>query len=198
MCVCKVTGGAQGLGFVAARALLDHGLSKLAIFDIDEPSGQRAVGHLLSLDESYATKVWFRKVDVAEEESVNGNVRAVAEWFGGIDILVCFAGITDSKLAVEYPIDSWKKIFDVNLHGSFLVARAVSRSNFPSLLLPRMYALLILQQRHHCSQRLGLDTFLRINVRLRRKHTSATFRLRGLQSRCPSSYALYGWRVGWP
>ena len=47
--------------------------------------------------------------------------------FGGIDILLCFAGITDSKLAVEYPIEQWRRIFDVNVHGSFLVARAVAR-----------------------------------------------------------------------
>ncbi|KAL9131301.1 MAG: hypothetical protein Q9217_000736 [Psora testacea] len=134
--VVKVTGGAQGLGLVCARALLEHGLRRLAIFDIDMECGGRAIEHLRSLDDSYATSVEFRRVDVANEDSVNESVADMSGLFNGIDILVCFAGITDSKLAVEYPIDAWKKIFDVNLHGSFLVARAVAKSaRFPSIIV---------------------------------------------------------------
>ena len=72
--------------------------------------------------------VVFKRVDVTDEEMVNGAVRDVSDDFGGIDILLCFAGITDSKLAVDYPIEQWRRIFDVNVHGSFLVARAVARS----------------------------------------------------------------------
>ena len=123
----KVTGGAQGLGLVCARAMLEHGLSRLAIFDIDEECGRMAMEHFHSLQGGDAKGVCFRVVDVADEDSVNTNVASISESFGGIDILVCFAGITDSKLAVEYPIEVWKKIFDVNLHGSFLIARAVAR-----------------------------------------------------------------------
>lgn len=123
-----MTGGAQGLGLVSARALLEHSLSKLAILDIDEKSGELALQHFHSLDHRYCEAVIFRRVDIADEESVNTNVKSVSKTFGGIDILVSFAGITDSRLAVEYPIDSWKKIFDVNLHGSFLMARAIAKS----------------------------------------------------------------------
>ena len=123
-----MTGGGQGLGLVSARALLEHGLSKLAIFDIDEQVGLAALQHFHSLDARYKQDVIVRKVDIANEASVNENVEMVASTFGGIDILVNFAGITGSKLAVEYLIDDWKKIFDVNLHGSFLVARAVAKS----------------------------------------------------------------------
>ena len=71
----------------------------------------------------------FKKVDVSDEDSVNEAVADVSESFNGIEILICFAGITGSKLAVEYDIESWRRIFDVNVHGSFLVARAVARSS---------------------------------------------------------------------
>ena len=64
---------------------------------------------------------------MTDEARVNQAVNGVSEEFGAIDILLCFAGITDSKLAVEYPIEQWRRIFDVNVHGSFLVARAVAR-----------------------------------------------------------------------
>ncbi|CAF9921027.1 hypothetical protein IMSHALPRED_005071 [Imshaugia aleurites] len=131
-----VTGGAQGLGLVCARALLEHGVEKLAIFDVDETMGAKALEHFESTCKGEKPTVLFRKVDVANEASVNDAVTDVSASFNGIAILLCFAGITESKLAVEYNIDSWRHIFDVNVHGSFLVARAVARDviarNLPS------------------------------------------------------------------
>ena len=122
-----MTGGAQGLGLVCARALLEHGVSDLAIFDVDEGCGARALEHLRGLDKNNQRKIIFQSVDVTDESAVDKAVRNTVESFDGIDILLCFAGITESKLAVEYPIDSWRRIFDVNIHGSFLVARAFAR-----------------------------------------------------------------------
>ncbi|KAL8691609.1 MAG: hypothetical protein Q9218_003204 [Villophora microphyllina] len=129
-----VTGGAQGLGIVCARAMLEHGVSHLAIFDVDEKQGNEAVEHLSNLHQDSESKpvIDFRHVDVADETSVNVAVFEVAEAHGGIDLLVTFAGITGSELSVDYDIQRWKQIFDVNLHGSFLVARAVARSVSPS------------------------------------------------------------------
>lgn len=128
-----MTGGAQGLGLVCARALLEHGVSHLAIFDVDEACGERAMAHFDSLNKGNDWKIVFKEVDVTIENSVNSAVGDVTEAFDGIDILLCFAGITESKLAVEYPIDSWRRIFDVNVHGSFLVARAFARSSSHSI-----------------------------------------------------------------
>lgn len=134
-----VTGGAQGLGLVCARALLEHGVSRLAVFDVDERMGGEALKHFRSISGEQKPTVMFKKVDVTDEGCVNEAVREVSEEFDGIEILLCFAGITESRLAVEYEIDSWRRIFDVNVHGSFLVARAVARLPFPlplSVLLP--------------------------------------------------------------
>ncbi|KAL8639234.1 MAG: hypothetical protein Q9228_003713 [Teloschistes exilis] len=124
-----LTGGAQGLGIVCARAMLEHGVSHLAIFDVEEKQGHEAVEHLLKLHQGSEPKpvVGFRCVDVTNETAVNIAVFEVAQAFGGIDLLVSFAGITGSELSVNYDIQKWKQIFDVNLHGSFLVARAVAR-----------------------------------------------------------------------
>ncbi|KAI4126271.1 MAG: hypothetical protein LQ338_003835 [Usnochroma carphineum] len=125
----EVTGGAQGLGFVCARAMLEHGVSRLAIFDVDRDQGQEALGHFDHLFRQYPGKpdVRFQEVDVTDEAAVDSNVEEVAQAFSGIDLLVCFAGITGSELSVDYDINRWKKIFDVNVHGSFLVARSVAR-----------------------------------------------------------------------
>ncbi|KAL8719773.1 MAG: hypothetical protein Q9225_003261 [Loekoesia sp. 1 TL-2023] len=124
-----VTGGAQSLGLTCARAMLEHGVHCMAIFDVDEKQGYEAVIHLNSLFDEEVTKplVFFKAVDVTDETTVNSTVEEVAKLFGGIDLLVCFAGITGSELSIEYDIERWKKIFDVNVHGSFLVARSVAR-----------------------------------------------------------------------
>ena len=116
------------MGLVCARALLEHGVSHLAIFDVDEKQGAAALEHYQAASDGEIPKpvVAFKKVDVTDETIVNDAVREVSDEFGGIDILLCFAGITGSKLAVEYPIEEWRRIFDVNVHGSFLVARAVA------------------------------------------------------------------------
>lgn len=125
-----MTGGAQGLGLVCARALLEHGVSELAIMDVDLKQGRTALEHLreVSRDADPRPQLYYEDVDVTNEADVNEAVDAFCDDWESIDIiLLCFAGITDSKLAVEYPIDQWRRIFDVNVHGSFLVARAVAR-----------------------------------------------------------------------
>ena len=122
-----MTGGAQGLGLVCARALLEHGVDKLAIFDVDENMGAKALEHFEKVSRDEKPTVLFKEVDVTNETSVNEAVADVSGRFDGVQILLCFAGITESKLAVEYDIESWRRIFDVNVHGSFLVARAVAR-----------------------------------------------------------------------
>ena len=131
-----MTGGAQGLGLVCARALLEHGVEKLAIFDVDEDMGAKALEHFGSVCRGERPTVLFERVDVTDEDSVNDAVKNVCNSFDGVHILLCFAGITESKLAVEYNIDSWRRIFDVNVHGSFLVARAVARSSYSLVYLP--------------------------------------------------------------
>ena len=123
----QVTGGAQGLGLVCARALIEHGVSHLAIFDVDDVKGSAALKHLSSLNEENEVTVVYYNVDVTDEADVNEAVLRFSSMFDGIDILLCFAGITGCELSVNYDISQWRKIVDVNLHGSFLVARAVAR-----------------------------------------------------------------------
>ena len=131
-------------------------MEKLAIFDVDEEMGAKAVEHFYQtcdssgnstgndssgsggdgVEEGKRLTVIFRKVDVSDETAVDEAVKDVVEQFDGVDILLCFAGISESKLSIEYDIESWRRIFDVNLHGCFLVARAFARYLFPSLFFP--------------------------------------------------------------
>jgi len=65
-------------------------------------------------------------VDVSNAAMVDQAARETADALGGIDVLICSAGVTGpNKVTWEYPVDDWRKVFDVNVHGLFYCNRAV-------------------------------------------------------------------------
>jgi sorbose reductase len=120
-----VTGGARGLGQMIGRGFLQHGLPKLALFDIDQKEGDEVVAELSK--EFPDAVVTFTKVDVTNEPELSSAVTAVADKFDGIHVLATFAGIVNSTRATDYTAEGFRKILDVNTTGTFLTAQAVGR-----------------------------------------------------------------------
>ncbi|KAL4981208.1 hypothetical protein BDW66DRAFT_146962 [Aspergillus desertorum] len=113
-----VTGGAGDIGSVACRALLEHGLQGLAIFDIPRLEG-KYIAHQLQEDFPHA-RISFTQVNVTDAELVaNAVLKAEADFGGAINIALCFAGITHAD---------WRRMFEVNTTGAFLVAQAPAKS----------------------------------------------------------------------
>ncbi len=113
-----VTGGAAGIGFAVAQRLMASGAA-VALWDRD---GKALAKAKAALGGNTLTQI----VDVADADSVGHATDATAKAFGRIDALVCSAGITGpNKVTWEYPVDDWKQVFDVNVHGVFLCNRAV-------------------------------------------------------------------------
>ena len=111
-----VTGGASGLGYSVAERILAEG-GNVSVWDFsDALDGVREkLGNVHGL-----------RVDVADPDAVQAAAAASAEALGKIDILVCAAGITGATSSVQdYPIDSWRRVVDVNLNGLFYCNRAV-------------------------------------------------------------------------
>jgi 3-oxoacyl-[acyl-carrier protein] reductase len=116
--VAAITGGAAGIGLGVARRLAASG-ARIALWDRDESALASARTTLVG-----DIRTW--QLDVADSAAVERVAQATAEAFGGIDVLVCSAGITGpNKPLADYPVDDWKKVFDVNVHGVFLCNRAV-------------------------------------------------------------------------
>jgi 3-oxoacyl-[acyl-carrier protein] reductase len=115
-----VTGGAQGFGRAIAERLLRSG-ARVSLWDRDADVLTRTAGELAALGEVHTADV-----DVANDAQIDAATRAVAERFGGIDILVANAGIAGATAPVwEYPVDAWRETIDVDLTGVFLCCRAV-------------------------------------------------------------------------
>ncbi len=115
--VAVVTGGAQGLGLAFARRILASG-ARLSLWDVN---GERLEAARQELGGAVETAV----VDITNADAVvdaHGRTEAA---LGPVSILVNSAGIAGPNHTLEaYPPEDWKRVIDINLHGTFHVNRA--------------------------------------------------------------------------
>ncbi|MCC6869069.1 MAG: SDR family oxidoreductase [Burkholderiales bacterium] len=114
-----VTGGAAGIGLAVAQRFVQSG-ARVALWDRDAQALAKAAA---ALGPGTVTQAF----DVADASAVEQAAAATASAFGDrIDALVCSAGIAGpNKTTWEFPIDEWRRVFDINVHGVFYCNRAV-------------------------------------------------------------------------
>lgn len=119
--VAFITGGASGIGLATARRLLQAGW-KVAIADRDEAALAGAREELAAPD-----RVFVSALDVTDEAAADAVIGKAAAALGGLDGVVNSAGIAADIPALDTPVDLMRKILDVNVVGTFIVARAAAR-----------------------------------------------------------------------
>ena len=120
--VAVVTGAASGLGLGIAEGLIDAGAA-VALCDIDQPGLAAAIDAACE-----PAGVLAVQMDVTDEHQVMlGFDRVVRHW-GGVDVVVCAAGIAPAHMLVDMPADQWRQALEINLTGYFLVAREAART----------------------------------------------------------------------
>ena len=120
--VAIVTGAARGIGAAIAKELAARG-ADVAVCDLKAEWCDETVAALGAL----GAKAKGYGVDVSASAEVDACVKAVLADFGRIDILVNNAGITKDGLLMRMSDADWDAVINVNLKGTFLFTRAVSR-----------------------------------------------------------------------
>lgn len=110
-----VTGGASGIGLATVQAFADKG-SKVVIADFNEQGGQALEKKL----KEQGKDVFFVKVDVSDEQSVENMIAETVRAFGRVDVLVNNAGFGNMKSSHERTYEDYLRIVAVNQGGVFL------------------------------------------------------------------------------
>ncbi|MBN9138959.1 SDR family NAD(P)-dependent oxidoreductase [Phyllobacterium sp.] len=113
-----ITGGASGIGYRTAERIVSEG-GTVSLWDVDAARIEEAKARLGEGAHGLA-------LDVSDPAQVEKAAQDTAASTGRIDILICSAGITGPNAKVaDYPIDQWKRVFDINLNGLFYCNRFV-------------------------------------------------------------------------
>ena len=120
--VAIVTGAARGIGAEIARRLAKDG-ADVAVVDLKAEWCEETVKAV----EAEGVKALGLGVNVAESAEVDACVKEVIAKLGKVDIMVNNAGITKDGLLMRMSDDDWDAVINVNLKGTFLFTRAVSR-----------------------------------------------------------------------
>lgn len=120
--VALVTGAARGIGAAIAKKLAECG-ADVAICDLKSEWCDETVAALAAC----GVKAKGYGVNVAVSAEVDACVKSVIADFGKIDIMVNNAGITKDGLLMRMSDEDWDAVINVNLKGTFLFTRAVTR-----------------------------------------------------------------------
>jgi 2-dehydro-3-deoxy-D-gluconate 5-dehydrogenase len=117
--VAIVTGGNGGIGLGMTRGLTEAGATVM-IAGRDAAKNDAAVKELTGL----GAKAAASQVDVTDEASCRGLVKATIAEFGRLDILVNNAGTNIRKAPQDYTAADWHAVIDTNLTSAFLCSQA--------------------------------------------------------------------------
>lgn len=110
-----VTGGGSGIGAACCRRLAEEG-ARVAVLDRVPDAARQVAGGLPG-----ALAV---EADVRDGDAVARAVDQAAEVLGGLDAVVCSAGVGALSPLVDYEERTWDRVVDVNLKGTWLTLRS--------------------------------------------------------------------------
>jgi len=153
-----VTGGSRGLGRALCRHLAAGGTPVAFTYTRDEPG---AAATLQVIQAAGAEGRAFR-VSVLDAAATTAMVRELEEAWGGIDVLVNNASVSQNLPLALMDEEDWDRVVDINLKGTFVTSKAVLRGmirrrggvilNIGSLVSVRMLEAPL----HYCASKAGL------------------------------------------
>ena len=119
--VALVTGGARGIGAATARLFATAG-AKVVLADRRVELGGDAAA---AINEEVPGSARFVELDVTSESDWERTVAQVQRWGGGVDALVNSAGIIRVSPITDLDLETFRKVLETNLIGTFLGIRAI-------------------------------------------------------------------------
>jgi len=114
-----ITGGSTGIGAATARRFLAEG-AKVSVWGRDGGNAARIAAELPELSS-------VERVDVADRDAVDAAFARSVEALGGLDVLICNAGISIRNAFVDITRDDFDRVMRVNVHGVFYVSQLAAR-----------------------------------------------------------------------
>jgi NAD(P)-dependent dehydrogenase (short-subunit alcohol dehydrogenase family) len=124
--VALITGGAAGFGESISYGFAEYGCD-VAVADLNLAGAQRVSARV----ETLGRKSIAMECDVASKEHIQAMVKITVEALGTLDILVNCAGVPQHDPAEQTPIETWDRVLDVNLRGTFLCCQAAAQIMLP-------------------------------------------------------------------
>jgi meso-butanediol dehydrogenase/(S,S)-butanediol dehydrogenase/diacetyl reductase len=117
-----VTGAGQGIGLGLAQHFAAVG-ARLVVADINAEAAEKAA-EALRAEGAQAVAV---AANVASPHDCEAMVATAVQAYGGVDVMVCNAGIVQVKPFMELTVDDWGPMLDINVKGTFLSIQAAAR-----------------------------------------------------------------------
>tara|TARA_R110000744_G_scaffold186283_1_gene305635 strand:+ start:725 stop:1468 length:744 start_codon:yes stop_codon:yes gene_type:complete len=117
--VVIITGGARGIGEGICKVFCNEGAT-VALWDVLE-EGQKTADRIAK----NGGKIFYQKVDVSSQESVDKAVAKVISEYGKIDVLINNAGIIRDRSILKMSREEWDQVMRVNVDSLYITAKAV-------------------------------------------------------------------------
>ncbi|KFY12277.1 hypothetical protein V491_06857 [Pseudogymnoascus sp. VKM F-3775] len=125
-----ITGGGRGLGITLAAAVLEAGGCAVCIDVLPAPAATEW-NNLQILAKKSNLQVTYRRCDITAESELSDCFDQIAadstEAGAPLGGTIACAGIQQKEPAIEYPVDGFRRIMDVNVTGTFLTIKHSAR-----------------------------------------------------------------------
>lgn len=120
--VALVVGGGSGIGQAGAEGLGAHG-AHVCVADIAAADAEGVAARI----EAAGGKAGALAIDVRDTGAVERMVAAVLQEYGGLDVLLMTPAVNLRKRLLDYTDEEFDRVIELNLKGTFRVARACAR-----------------------------------------------------------------------
>ncbi|MCC0701663.1 SDR family oxidoreductase [Clostridioides sp. ES-S-0049-02] len=110
-----VTGGSRGIGRAISKIFAKNGYNVLINFNKSENEAKEL--YTVLNEKGFSVKLF--KANISNREEVENMIDYCIKEFGGLDVLINNAGISQDKLFTDITDEDWDNMMNINLKGSF-------------------------------------------------------------------------------